>query len=337
MKRNKIELKIYRIFLMLLIPLTPFVASCKKATELLPVTLKTDSVGQSATVFVVSAGISLNGAHDITISGRSISGGTAPAISLTNCYNIHITKNKLMNSSDVGIHLYNCRNITIDYNYFTNVSTGIYAEQTKDGGIVADNNQFLNMKGPFPRGQFIQFNNISGPNNSISHNKGENVMGQSYPEDAISLYQSNGTAASPIRIDGNWIRGGGPSISGGGIMLGDKGGSFLVASNNILVNPGEYGMAISGGDHNSLLNNSIYGSAQSFTNVGLYVNSIGGYTVTNATVKGNQINFFNSANYNNNWWLAPGTAKPDGWDNGGNVLGAKIDATVLPAVIITTK
>ncbi len=285
--------------------------------------------------YVTSKPISLTGAHDITISGQSISGGNVPAITLVNCNNIHITQNRLVNSTDVGIHLYNCTNITIDYNYFTNVSTGVYAEQTSGGGIVVNYNQFLNMKGPFPRGQFVQFNNVSGPNSSISYNKGENILGQSYAEDAINLYQSSGTLASPTLIAGNWIRGGGPSPSGGGIMLGDNGGSYLIARDNILVNPGEYGMAIAGGDHNQIINNKIYGKSQSFTNVGLYVNSIGGYNETNSTVMGNQINFFNASNYNNNWWLAPGVQKPAGWDDGGNILGASIDASILPAVIIT--
>jgi parallel beta-helix repeat protein len=279
--------------------------------------------------------INLNGAHDTTISGQSIAGGDVPSITLTNCYNIHITKSKLYNSTAVGIYLYKCKNITIDYNYFTNVSSGVYAEQTTEGGIVVNYNQFLNMVGPFPRGQFVQFNNVSGPNSSISYNKGENIFGKSYPEDAISLYQSNGTPSSPTMVIGNWIRGGGPSSSGGGVMLGDNGGSYLVASNNILVNPGEYGMAIVGGDHNTITNNSIYGVSQYFTNVGLYTNSINGYTITNSTMGGNKVKYFNSTNYENNAWIAPGTMTPALWET--NIFGANIDASILPDVIITYK
>jgi parallel beta-helix repeat protein len=301
------------------------------SNRLSPYTQSTTTTGIS---YSTSGNISLSNVHNITISGKSISGGTTPCIFLSNCYNIHITGNKLYNSSDVGIHLYKCRNITIDNNYFTKVSSGVYAEQTTAGGIIVNSNQFLNMVGPFPRGQFIQFNNVSGPGSSISDNKGENILGQSYPEDAISLYQSNGTASSPIIINGNWIRGGGPSASGGGIMLGDNGGSYETASNNILVNPGEYGMAIAGGDHNSLLNNFIYGSSQSFTNVGLYVNSINGYAETNTTVSGNSVLFYNSSNYKNNCWLAPNINKPAGWDTL-NIWGADISTSLLPKTIIT--
>jgi len=179
----------------------------------------------------------------------------------------------------------------------------------------------------------VQFNNVSGGGCTINGNEGQNILGQSSPEDAISLYESKGTAASPITVNGNSILGGGPSSSGGGIMLGDNGGSYETASNNKLVNPGEYGMAISGGDHNSIINNSIYGASQYFTNVGIYVDGINGYAVTNATVTGNQVLFYNSSNYENNCWLAPGTATPSGW-NTGNVFGANLSTDLLPKVLV---
>jgi len=333
-----------------LIIISNFLPSCKKdaklqiqnnatltgAGELTPYTPSSIGTGTSI-LYTASGAISLTNAHDITITGKGITGGTVPCIFLSNCYNIHITGNKLYNSSDVGIHLYMCYNITVDNNYFAKVSSGVYAEQTTAGGIIVNSNQFFNMVGPFPRGQFVQFNNVSGAGNSISNNKGENILGQSYPEDGISLYQSKGTPSSPIIVNGNWIRGGGPSSSGGGIMLGDNGGSYETASYNILVNPGEYGMAIAGGDHNSILNNSIFGSSQSFTNVGLYVNSINGYAETNSTVSGNSVLFFNSSGYENNCWLAPNVSKPTGWDTL-NIWGAaNVSSSLLPSIIITSE
>src|ERR1700744_282524 len=135
-----------------------FFTSCRKFGDLAPVTGFKDSVKtttanpvtvnaspDSSATFFYTAGnvINLNGAHDLVISGQLIAGGTLPCITLTNCYNIHITKCKLFNSTDVGIHLYNCKNITIDYNYFTNVSSGTYAEQSNGGGIAVNYNQFL--------------------------------------------------------------------------------------------------------------------------------------------------------------------------------------------------
>lgn len=296
-------------------------------------TTTSTTAGSTTTNYLTSAAINLTGSHDITISGKSISGGSVPAITLTNCYNVHITQNLLGNSTDVGIYLYNCYNITVDYNNILNVSTGVYAVNTTGGGIAVNYNQFKNMNGPLPRGQFVQFNTVSGANNSISYNKGENILGSSYPEDAINLYMSNGTSASPIQVAGNWIRGGGPSTTGGGIMLGDNGGSYEVASNNILVNPGQYGMAIAGGDHISITNNQIFAAQQTFTNVGVYIWGQSGSICTNSTISGNQVNFTNSQGLENNAWIGTGETTPAGWST--NVWPASISASILPTTILS--
>jgi parallel beta-helix repeat protein len=293
--------------------------------------LATSSTGTQT--YVASKVITLTNASNITINGKSIAGGTAIAICLNNCHDIKITNCKLYNSTNVGINLYNCYNITVTGNYFTNLSTGVYVDHALKGGIIVNNNQFLNMQGPMPRGQFVQFNNVKGANNQINGNKCENILGKSNPEDAISLYQSYGTAASPITISGNQIRGGGPSASGGGIMLGDGGGAYLKADGNTLVNAGQYGIAISGGSHNSITNNLVYGVSQSFTNIGLYVASYGGALVSSPTVSGNRIKFYNSSGAINGAWLAAGLVTPSGWST--NNWNANIDASILPAVLIT--
>jgi parallel beta-helix repeat protein len=243
----------------------------------------------------------LKGAHDLVIMNKSIKGGSDVCITLIDCYNIKIINCKLTNSSEPGIYIYNCNNIVVQESFFSNVSTGIYAENSFKGGIKVTHNRFINMQGPFPRGQCIQFNNI-------------NILGESYPEDAISLYKSNGTPDSPIIVSNNYIKGGGPSKSGGGIMLGDSGGSNQTAINNILVDPGQYGIAISGGDNNAIIENYIYARAQHFTNVGIYVAGYNGEACTNSTVKSNKVNFMNNLGRANNSWIGPNTAIPSGWD-----------------------
>lgn len=275
--------------------------------------------------------VNIEGAHDFSVSGRSIAAGDVPAITLVNCSNGHITQNVLGNSSAPGIYLKNCKNITIDYNYISNVSSGVYVERS-GGGIVVTRNEFKNMQGPMPRGQFVQFNNVSGPGNIISYNQCENIPGRSNPEDAINLFKSNGTPQSPIQIIGNRIRGGGPSKSGGGIMLGDNGGSYQLAADNTLVNPGQYGMAIAGGDHISIINNTIYGRAQSFTNVGIYIWGQAGYRCSNARISGNRVRFLNAKNVENDSWIGTGENTPAGWNT--NSWGADINESVLPAHVV---
>lgn len=230
-------------------------------------------------------------------------------ISLHNCSDILILHANINNRpNDVGIYLYRCSNVIILNCTFSNVQSGVYVDHCTNS-ITVNNCTFKNMLGPFPRGQAVQFNNFNGFGGVVCDNTILNYPGASHPEDAISIYQSNGTKDSPILITGNKIRGGGPSASGGGIMLGDKGGSWQVAQQNVLVDPGQYGMAIVGGDNNSLLDNLIYGKAQPFTNVGLYVKDWDPdlYPITNFTVRGNKIKFYKSNGMLNNWWFGFGT------------------------------
>jgi len=277
------------------------------------------------------APISLNGAKNLVISGDSINGGTVPCISLTNCTNIRITHCKLINSKTLGVSLSGCTNVMIDSNYVANVSTGVYALNSKT--IQVEYCQMKNMQGPYPKGAFVQFDNVSGTYNRVSHNRFENILGASNPEDAISMYMSSGTAADPLLVTDNWIRGGGPSKTGGGIMLGDNGGNYQTASYNTLVNPGEYGMAVAGGTNMQVFGNKIYGKAQSFTNVGLYYWNQSGLASTAITINGNKVNFSSLTYGLNNLFLGAGNLIPTGW--GTNTYDPTLSASILPATIVT--
>ena len=287
--------------------------------------------------FKVSKTIRLRNVHDVTIQGLAIAGDNEPAIMLDNCSNIRITGNKLYRSVAPGIHLYQCSNIIVDHNYITDVSTAVYVQQTKYGGIVIKNNEFLNMRGPLPRGQFVQFDHVNGAGCFISDNRCENEPGKSNAEDAISLYMSNGTAASPITVKGNLIRGGGPSKTGGGIALGDAGGSYQLVENNILVDPGQYGIGIAGGTNMQVLSNKIYARKNAFTNVGISVWNQYERTSSCAVivVSGNQVNWTNAKGAANHAWNSGNCGAVDGWDS--NLWGAKISAAILPDQLISIK
>lgn len=273
----------------------------------------------------------LDGVHDKVITGLNITNAVKHCIRLTNCYNIVIRNCRLSFSKGNGIDLSGCKNITIINCYMESVSTGVYVLESE--GINVEHNETKNVTGPFPRGQMVQFNNVNGTGNRVNYNTCENILGKSYPEDAINMYKSNGTPADPIQIIGNRIRGGGPSKTGGGIMLGDNGGSYQVAKDNILVNPGQYGMAISSGNHIQIINNKIFGRQQPFSNVGLYIWNQYKSGCSLNTISGNQVN----------WTMASGEVNPC-WNNGNcgdvagwatNVCGANIDEDLLPAKVLT--
>jgi nitrous oxidase accessory protein NosD len=244
-------------------------------------------------------------------------------ITLINCDNVIILDCIIKDSKNTGIRLIGCNNITIVCNQISNVRSGIYAENCTNINI--HDNHMLNMQGPMPQAQFVQFNNSTG---RIVNNKLENIFGQSNPEDAINIFKSNGTQDNPILITGNWIRGGGPSKSGGGIMLGDNGGSYQVASDNILVNPGQYGMAVAGGSSMTISNNVIFGKQQAFTNVGLYAWAQAGQSCSNITIGGNRVNWTKSDGTSNNWWNGGNCGVIAGWST--NTYDTALNEAVLP-------
>ncbi|WP_345106355.1 right-handed parallel beta-helix repeat-containing protein [Mucilaginibacter panaciglaebae] len=300
-------------------------------------TLNTNTFA-SAT-YTPSGPVKYDGVNNITISGLSITAGSGPAISISNAINVHITLCRLVNGTNVdavGIYLFKCTNVTIDFCYINNVSTGVYASTST--GVYVASNQMLNMRGPAPRGQFVQFNNCYGPGNKILGNRFENVMGQSNPEDAINIYRSNGVSGNPIMIQANWIRGGGPSKSGGGIALGDDGGTYQTASDNVLINPGQYGIAIASGTQMSIVNNQIYGAQAWYTNVGIFAwnqyESSAGCSII--TISNNQVNFTAAGGYQNSSWNGGNCGTINGWNN--NRWGTPdVNPTVLPSTMITAQ
>lgn len=277
------------------------------------------------------------GKSNFVIEGYEISSSSEDCIALFNCENVVIRNNKLGPSiSKRGVYLYNCKNITIEDCSFENVQLGLIASTSQ--GVKFEHNDMKNiigmLNGGFEIGSMVQFISVTGSGNSISYNSCENMPGSSSPEDIINIFASNGTANSPIVVKGNWIRGGGPSLTGGGINLGDYGGSYQIAEDNILVDPGQYGIAISGGNNMTLKNNKVYGKKQNFTNVGMIVTNWyereAGASF-NLSAIGNQINFIAAGGYQNSWWI-PNTKIVSGLET--NVFDKNLSPSILPEKII---
>ena len=287
--------------------------------------------------YTKSAPIKYIGKSNFVIEGLEISSASEICIALYNCENVTIRNCKLGPSPlKRGIYLWMCKNVTIIDNTFENVQSGMLASTSQE--IKFEYNDLTNilgkLKGSDEFGVMAQFIQVSGAGSSISYNVCENFPGDSSPEDLININQSNGTAESPIVVRGNWIRGGGPSGSGGGINLGDIGGSYQIAEDNVLVNPGQYGIAISGGNNMTLRNNKVYGTRNYFTNVGMtmcnwYGNLGASYNITAAN---NSINYTNKDGYVNNWWIATNMEPVSGKET--NRYDSSINESILPDKII---
>jgi parallel beta-helix repeat protein len=281
--------------------------------------------------YTVSAPVYYDGAHGLVISSISISNSPSHCISLINCSDITIEQSYFNNGIGNGINLENCSNVTITNCRFDKVATGVYALNCQ--GITISGNEIRNVQGPLPRGQMVQFNNVMGPGNKITNNKCENSLNQSQPEDIINMYMSSGTSSSPIEISGNWIRGGGPSTSGGGILIGDNGGSYFLVKSNILVDPGQYGIGVASGTNITITYNQIYGKQQSFTNVGLYVYNQYPSLCQGITISHNAVNYLNSAGQSSGFWDKGNCGNINLKSNNFN---STITSNILPTAIITT-
>ena len=159
--------------------------------------------------------------------------------------------------------------------------------------------------------QAIQFNRVARvPNVEIAWNEVINEPGKSAVEDNFSMYESSGTASSPIRIHDNYIDGAyaanplkAQSYSGGGILLGDGkkdnmdiAGGYAEVYNNQIINTSNHGIGVAGGHHHKVYGNRIVsagllpgGVIDPNANVGLYVWNI------NGSVKNNARTFINNS------------------------------------------
>ena len=327
------------------------ITSCQKdATSVTPTT---DDVTSSNSMTIANATSNLattaatvavpttyNNKSNITLSGLVINCNNASKIGLQlqNCTNVHITNCKIYNSLTYGIELYNCKNVTIDNCFITNVMAGVYV--LKSSTIKVSYNQFLNMNGPFPSGNFIQFDNVTGSGNQMNYNKCEDVAGVAkHPQDGLSLFQSSGLPGDSIQVIGNWIRGGQILHDSGGacgICLGDMGGSYQVARGNILVNPGSAGIQIQGGSHIKYDHNTIYSAPTPMGVCGIDYANYSGTSSTDINVSYNKVKFLNAAGNEMDEWYDPTRfAMPTGWAT--NLLKQPLGTNILPAVIITSK
>ena len=324
-----------------------FITSCQRDSQILPTTnlsttvsagsasksLATVAVAKITAPYAASAPVSYYNKNNITITDLVINGGTN-GIALYNCNNVLIQDCKIYNTSSFGIQLNNCTNVTVQYCYVTNAKSGVHVYQ--GSGIKVNKNQFYNMNGPFPDGCFVQFAGVTGGGNQINNNKCQNDAYWGHPQDGISLYQSSGKLGDSIQVIGNWLRGGQVQFDSGGaagVVLGDVGGSYQVARNNVVINSGYVGMQVVGGSNIKMDHNWIYSSSTPVSNTGINCGNYSGASSYNINISYNQVRWYQSSGKEWDLWLDNVTT-PTGWST--NIQKANISATsLLPATIIT--
>jgi hypothetical protein len=264
-------------------------------------------------------------AQNIIIQDSDIGPCGGSGIRINSSANVRIAQVYIHDTTDNGVTAYLGDGLTVTDSRMERVMTGVYALECLRVNVAY--NSFLNVQGPAPRGQFVQFDKVKGPGNRIQCNVGRNILGQSSPEDAINLYQSDGDPNDLIQVIGNKIKGGGPSTSGGGILLGDSGGSYQLARDNILVDPGQYGISVASGHDMVILGNSIYGRQQPFTNVGLSVWNQYRPACFSIMAEGNKVNWVNRDGKPNHSWSAGNCGSVAGWNL--NTWNAKLDESIF--------
>ena len=266
-------------------------------------------VGPRLSTFVPSGPLTL-------VAGQEISG-------------LHVTTTSgpcIRVSDATGVWIHDCR---IGPCGPDESGVGVSVENSSD--VHVDHNLATRIRGPMPRGQLVQFNGVHGAGHRIVCNVSDQTT-PGYldgPEDHVNIFSSGGTANSPILIAFNKIRGGGPSVSGGGLLAGDNDSEFVDLTDNVLVSPGQYGVAIAGGRNFRVLRNRVYApQAYAWSNIGLYVwNQTQGSECSGHEVSGNRV-FYLGPDGQNPAWDGGNCGVILGWDTE-NIWG---DATLGPDI-----
>jgi hypothetical protein len=258
-----------------------------------------------------------------TITGLHITSTSGPCVTVPpGVTDVTIIGNEIgpcgVGVDDVGV-LVGARatRITISTNTIHNVASGALAADSYNP-IVFSYNTVYDVRGPFPRGQMVQFAGVTGSagQSKIIGNvsdKQRATITTAY-EDHINLYKTSGSSAHPILIACNKIRGsatandfttydtdpptyaldsttGKPTSNGSGITVGDNDGGWVEIRNNLVVFTPNTGIGVAGGNHLRVANNIIYNrglSAGSMTQEAVTVFPFLDFMPTAVTITGNR-------------------------------------------------
>lgn len=199
--------------------------------------------------------------------------GSADGLAIRNMKFYNIAPNEfIQNDPHHGqehgaIMILNAENIEVRDNYFEKVASSIRFRGC-NGPLKVLENIALNSGR-----NFFQCDNCNGANIKINDNSMERTAayGDAVLEDWINIYKSKGSSSSWIEVKHNRARGHSNSPSGSMLILGDEGGEYQRAENNIGVNPGQVGIGLAGGHDMQVINNNRMFSQQwTYSNAGFY-------------------------------------------------------------------
>ncbi|MGI4734746.1 MAG: hypothetical protein ACRYG7_06150, partial [Janthinobacterium lividum] len=202
-------------------------------------------------------------------AGNLIEAGQGANLTVRNCRGQALTPTVDNQAPGRFLDTYMPQNLVVEHNAFTG-TTGIGINRWSDAGtsgktLTVRYNQARNIDGRWRNGgatrsSFILLNTVQHLSGvEIAYNEVINAPDQSLVEDNINLYNSSGTASSPLRLHDNFVRGAYPipatatSFTGSGMTTdGDANTvadatSYIEADHNQILSTGNAAMNIASG------------------------------------------------------------------------------------------
>jgi len=260
-----------------------------------------------------------NGVTGTVIQNCRITSVDGHAIVGNNIGSLDVHECEISNCWGSGVYIYGIDSATIHDNTIENVHSGIELWNGKQGNLSVEDNWIKNL---FSRatgtasiyGSGIQMPFCIGANILIDGNIIINDPAASDVADKINLYQSSGTALSPITITNNKLNGKAEFHTDSTVIVGDSGGNYTLVENNIFVNAGSTGGGISEGHDHTWRGNQIFCEPlYKLSDPSIGISNVGispGYTAWaknqdsptpapyNIVYEDNDVTFWKAANFN---------------------------------------
>jgi hypothetical protein len=200
--------------------------------------------------------IKISNVSDVHIEDVILEGCGGHGVRLTNASRIHIVNSRITPKrtkttldSEHGVMIVNAADVLIQGNVFKDFESGIEVSQsTTSHSVRVVGNYSEKPKGPFPRGQHVQFYpcNRDGPierrcevtDNYFWTEEGDHHQGSGM-EDAVNT----GSRSRHVYYARNYIEGGG-AASGCGLLVEGQGTDYALLEDNVLISTAGCGVNI---------------------------------------------------------------------------------------------